>query len=308
MLLLLLVSFAFLLFLPLFPFAFPCCVLLFLRCLLLFLLLFRLVLLLLLWSLTRSLPFTLSLLLLLRSPLFFLRLLMYLPPSFLLFPCLLSLLLFRLRVFPLPLLLSVLALRLQPFSCFLPLFVSSIAPSFLSVSSSFPSLVPPVFSGGSFAPSSPSIALPVAAVPSPSLVPSASFAPFLVSMVPRSSTNVSTGPVLSSAWGGGGGLHQFLMLLMFPAPRVPLFHSPISCSSGTATSHITRATRSLLPWGSLISRLPFHEVVSLLPASFLLPSPRTPPLPFCHLGLTTLVLSVVMTLGSFCAFSTSWLR
>ena len=60
----------------------------------------------------RSHSFTLSLLPLLWSPLFFLRLLMH-PPPFLLFPGLL-LLLFRLRVFPLPLLSSVLAPWLRP--------------------------------------------------------------------------------------------------------------------------------------------------------------------------------------------------
>ena len=75
----------------LFPFVFPCRLLLFLSlCHLLFLLRFRIVLFLLLWSLPRSFPFPLSLLLspllLLWSPLFFLCLFMHLPS---LFPCIL---------------------------------------------------------------------------------------------------------------------------------------------------------------------------------------------------------------------------
>ena len=106
-------------FLPLLPFVFLLLLLLFiLLCLLLFLLLS-------IWCFFCSfnrfpcfLLFPLSLILspflLFQSPVLPLRLLMHFPPSFLLFPCRLSLLLFRLLFFfPLPLLSSVLACRLR---------------------------------------------------------------------------------------------------------------------------------------------------------------------------------------------------
>ena len=71
----------------------------------------------------------------------------------LLFPCLLSLLLFCLRVFPLPLLSSVLARRLWPSLVFslVCLFYCSLFPFGVVLS---PSLAPPVFSLGSSAPAS----------------------------------------------------------------------------------------------------------------------------------------------------------
>ena len=107
LLLLLMVSFNFLMFLPLFPFIFPSCLLLFLSlCCLIFLLRFHLVLFLLLRSLPRSFPFPLSFS---CHPSYYSgRLSSFFTSSyvfllyFLSFPCLLSLLLFRLPVFPLP--------------------------------------------------------------------------------------------------------------------------------------------------------------------------------------------------------------
>ena len=256
MLLSLLVSFTFLLFVPLVPFVFLSRLLLFLfLCLLIFLLHFRLVLFLLLRSLTRSFLFPFSLLLF-QSPLVFLRFLMRLP-YFLLFPYLLSLL-FHLPVFPVP---SCCLFWIVGFGCLLVFSLVCLFCCYLlpSVSSPLPSLVPTMFSLGSSAPTSSSI---VASVPSPTLAPSAAFAPSLVTTVPCSSTDVSPGPGFSSAFrgvGDGGRVPHVLILLMFQAPRVSLFRLLIHCHSVAATCLVLRATGGLLPWGSLISRLPFSQ-------------------------------------------------
>ena len=116
---------------------------------------------------------------------------------------------------------------------------------------------------GSSAPSSSSFVPPVASVPSVSLAPSGSFAPSLAPTVPHPLAGATAGLSFSSSFGGGGGLPHVPILLMFLAPWVTLLRSPILCTFGMATRHMTKAARSLQLCGGLASLLHFVRLSPL---------------------------------------------
>ena len=170
-----------------------------------------------------------------RSPIFFLMLLIRLPsllPSIPLSSVASS---FPPSGLSSALLSSVLDRRLQPSrSLFLCLFYYSLFP-FDVVSSAFSGSSYFFFfslSQGSSAPTSSSIVPPVTSVPSPTLAPSVSFAPSLMTTVLQ--LNFCLIPAFLRCW---GGLPHVLMMLMFQAPRVPPFRLPFqggyqSCHKG----------------------------------------------------------------------------
>ena len=218
----------------LFPFLFLCLLLLFVLLCLLFLLLS-------VWCFFCSCHFPrflfpLSLILLLRSPLFLLRCLMHFAP-FLLFPCRLSLL-FHLPFFFVCHSCRLLACQLRPSlhscclfwhvgsgCCFAFSFVCLFSCPLFSVSAYLLSLAPTVFSLGYSSPASSSV---VPAVTLPPLALSASFvlSKCLQFLIPRLMF------FLRLCWGGGD---LNLNDVEFSRQLGCLFFSPIRYRSGTAT-------------------------------------------------------------------------